>query len=117
MFIKFADTDGNVFDYDGSTLDFVPDLGGMYTYTDGIAIVDRRPNQESTQLNVDGVIKTLRYLLKNLYPLQTSDIVIYLPRMDPNISMQADIQAKFSKLSNSLDSNQINYFNIKMAYV
>lgn len=116
MYIKFANTHGEVYDYMGSTVDFECDLGSLNTYADGIIIVDRHSLHESTQLIVENVINTLRYILKNCYSQQTDDIIIYLPRMDANISAQAEIQSAFAKLTNAGD-NQITYFNITVVHV
>lgn len=116
MFIKFANTDGFVYDYERTTLNSNYDLGVMLTYDDGIIIIDRYPTVETTQLDVDNIIKTLRYILKNNYSLQTDKINIFLPRMDANISKQARIQAKFAKLS--LDAKQtIDYFKINLIHL
>lgn len=116
MYIKFANTAGSIYDYQRSALDSDYDLGSMLTYNDGIVIVDRYPSQEITQVDVDSTIKSLRYILKNLYPLQTNDISIFLPRMDANISKQAEIQSKFAKMTVT-GGDIINYFNITLIHV
>lgn len=117
MFIKFANTNGTIYDYERSSLDSTYELGTMLTYDDGIIIIDRLPLQETTQLNVDTTIKTLRYALKNMYPLQTNEILIYLPRMDSNISKQAEIQSQFSKMITKEDQTLINYLNITLVHL
>lgn len=116
MYIKFANTLGEAYDYLGTTLDFAVGLGDLITFEDGIVIVDRSPLQETTQLEVEKIIDALRYILNACYSQQTEELSIYLPRMDANISNQAKIQEAFANLTNPGD-NKITYFNIKVIHV
>lgn len=115
MFIKFANTSGNVYDYQLASLGSNYDLGSLITTDDGIIIVDRYPSQETTQLEISSMTDTLIYLLKTLYQLQTRDITIFLPKMDANISKQVEIQSRFANLS--VKDAPVNYFNISIIHL
>nr|DBA13155.1 TPA: gp41-like protein [Oryctes rhinoceros nudivirus] len=115
MFIKFANTSGRVYDYQRESLGSNYDLGSLITTDDGIIIVDRYPSQETTQLEISSMTDTLIYILKKIYQLQTRDITIFLPKMDANISKQAEIQSKFANLS--VKDSPVNYFNINIIHL
>lgn len=116
MYIKFANTSGDVYDHEGSSLNTVYNLGTMLTYDDGIVIVDRDAFQQTTQLEVESIINTLRMALQELYPLQTNKICVFLPRMDSNISKQAEIQAMFAKMTVT-GGKSIDYFDIDLVHL
>lgn len=117
MFIKFANTDGEVFDYQMSTtLDLPVNLGEVFLLDDGIIIVDRYSQQITTQLEVSSIIETLRYILQTVYPLQTGNVEVYLPRMDTNIAKQATIQSNFVSMSIK-NSNPVKHINIKLVHI
>lgn len=116
MNIKFANTDGVIFDYELSSLGRTCALGELIPLDDDIIIVDRYPMQETTQIEITKTIEVLRYILQKNYTLQTGDIKIYLPRMDANISKQAKIQEYFDKLSVK-NAKPIPYFNITLVHL
>lgn len=105
MYVKFADTNGEVFELSDDDNVFEhylnPDLlklGAVFTYTDGIVIVDRKPNHATSQLNVDDIIELLRQLLIQMFLGQINNINIYLPRMYSSMIKEAESQEKFQNM-------------------
>lgn len=128
MYIKFANTDGIVYDPEYTNLQS-GSIGDMLLLDDGIIIYDRLPNQQSTQLIINVLIDTLRYILQKVYSLQTDVIDIYLPRMSMDMNKEAKIQNKLLQMTTILDYNpysciskinntqQIRNFNINLIHV
>lgn len=124
MFVKFATTNGKVFQETfEQPLNIGPNiLGEVITFDDGIIIVDRDSTQHTTQLETDDIISLLRLLLQKLYTLQVDNIIIYLPRMYANINDQAMCQAQFQQLSSQISNGcrevpSENIFNISLVHV
>lgn len=125
MFIKFANTLGDVFEGTMLVDQYnigAQTLGEVLTYDDGIIIVDRMPKQVVSQLDMSELIAILRQLLQKSYALQTGDVEVHLPRMFVNINEQARCQAQFQHLSSKIDytcNSEIceNIFNIKLIHV
>lgn len=124
MFIKFANTNGDVL----QSLNDEPinvgsqSLGSILTFDDGIIIIDRMPTQISSQLETLDVINILRYLLQNVYTLKTDKIYIYLPRIHSNINQQAICCSQFQFMSSKIMNEckelaHDNIFNIDLVYV
>lgn len=114
MFIKFADTNGEVFesfdddDYDGTFEYYLEpemlQLGRVLTYPDGICIIDRDPNHTTTQMNVDDILELLRQLIYQMYMAQSLNIKIHLPRMHSSMMKQAECQNQFQNILKTLPS-------------
>jgi hypothetical protein len=66
-------------------------IGAVRTYHDGILIVDRDVNHETSQLDGNDVIMLLRQLLLHLYPLEDR-VDIFLPRFYSNLMVEAKFQ-------------------------
>lgn len=128
MYIKFANTDGIVYDPEYTNLQS-GSIGDMLLLDDGIIIYDRLPNQQSTQLIINVLIDTLRYILQKVYSLQTDVVDIYLPRMSMDMNKEAKIQNKLLQMTTILDYNpysciskinntqQIRNFNVNLIHV
>lgn len=93
--IKFANTNGQVYDYDQTIVES-NSLGTMIINENLILIYDRYPEQQTTQLNVNSLISTLHYILHKL-DIQTVDL--YLPKMSANMNEEAEIQYQFRQMS------------------
>ncbi|AUQ44017.1 putative gp41-like protein [Esparto virus] len=93
--IKFANTNGQVYDYDQTIVES-NSLGTMTINENLILIYDRYPEQQTTQLNVNSLISTLHYILHKL-DIQTVDL--YLPKMSANMNEEAEIQYQFRQMS------------------
>lgn len=122
MFIKFANTNGEIFeslnataaddgdddDYSGAFEHYLDSdmlqLGRVLTYPEGICIVDRDPNHTTTQLSVDDILELLRQLIYQMYMSHVANIKIHLPRMHSSMIKQAECQDKFQNILEKLPS-------------
>lgn len=114
MFIKFANTNGEVFeslnddDYDGTFEYYLEPqmlkLGRVLTFPDGICIIDRDHNHTTTQLSVDDILELLRQLVYQMYMSQIANIKIHLPRMHSSMMKQAECQNLFQNILQKLPS-------------
>lgn len=129
MFIKFANTQGNVFGGNIDVDDNEPDsanvydlsgeelrLGSVFTYPRGIIIVDRDAKHSTSQLNCDDVIELLQQLIVQLYITQIDDhLKIYLPRMYSSMMKEAECQTSFQNISKFNSSNRSLVCSMTMA--
>lgn len=101
MNIKFANTDGDVFQPDlNEPLNIgIQPLGTMLLFDDDIIIVDRKPNQITSQLFIRHIVSRIRYLLSKVYLQKCSQIHIYMPRMNASPSEEALAQAQLLNLA------------------
>lgn len=112
MFIKFANTNGDVFELhnDDDVFEYYlePDslrLGNVLTYHEGIVIIDRDTNHTTSQLNVEDILELLHQLVVQMYMPQIDNINIYLPRMVSSMMKDAEYQNKFQNLLQFVDTN------------
>lgn len=80
-------------------------LGAVSLNPNGFVIVDRHPEQVSTQLNVDAMLDTVLYLITTYYHKINDSIRVYLPRMASNMLDEANIQYKFQMLMHRIHNS------------
>jgi len=116
MFIRFANTDGEVFinntstsnssansrnsqnDFYANTNVGIQNLGSILTFDDGMIIIDRYPHHNQTMLNIDDLINALKRLILQLYSTQIANIDIFLPKMTNSMFDESVCQEKFATL-------------------
>lgn len=118
MYIKFANTDGQVFQSASDqslNIGYQP-LGTVLTLDEGIIIVDRDPTQLTSQLEMSYMIYSLTRALQKMYPLQAGLVFIYLPKMRSNMAEQAKCQYLFQNLFVASKKSNV-HFNINLIHV
>lgn len=118
MFIKFANTNGDVFELhnDDDVFEYYLEpeslrLGNVLTYPEGIVIIDRDSNHITSQLNVDDILELLRQLVLQMYLPQINNVNIHLPKMVSSMMKDAEYQNKFQNLLHVVNNND------KISYV
>lgn len=82
-------------------------MGAISLNPKGIVVVDRHPQEISTQIEPTALIKTLAYLMTNFYHNFNIPIVVYLPRMAVNMLEEANIQHGFLQMMSTIKNDAI----------
>ena len=97
MQIRFVNTSGGVLQLASENIPRAnrAPLGTMLSSDNFIYIYDREADDEITQLPTNIIL----FVLKYVFNVHTGPITIYLPQMTSALLQEADLQARFVKIS------------------